>query len=59
MVKPIAAQPRRSASSTEPVTAGIGSPPLVSDSLLFSFRISGMSPANSAAPASMKPSGAA
>ena len=44
---------------TEPVTAGHGSPPAVSESELFSFRMSGISPAKSAAPASRKPSGAA
>jgi hypothetical protein len=58
-VKPIAAQPSRSASFTEPVTAGFGSGELYSESLLFSFRISGMRPANLRAPASRKPSGAA
>ena len=55
----IAAQPSRSASATLPVSAEMGSLLFASVSLLLTFRISGMSPANSAAPASMKPSGAA
>ena len=59
MVKPIALHPRRSASSAPPVIAGHGSLPPERLSELLSFRMSGISPANSAAPASRKPSGAA
>ena len=58
-MKPMAAQPRRSASSTEPVTALHGWSTLASVSELFSFKIVGMWPANLSAPASRKPSGAA
>ena len=59
MVKPTATQPRRRASFTEPVTAESGSFSSWSTSWLFILRIRGISPANSAAPASRKPSGAA
>ncbi len=59
MVKPMATQPRRKASSTEAVTAGIGSLPEYSESELLAFRMSGTCPAYSAAPASRNPSGAA
>jgi len=59
MVKPTATQPRRWASFTEPVTADRGSFSSWSTSWLFIFRIIGTSPANSAAPASRKPRGAA
>ena len=57
MVKPMAEQPRRSASETVPVTAWS----LVVDRLLqlFTFRMVGMAPAKVAAPASIMPSGAA
>jgi hypothetical protein len=58
-VKPIAAQPSRSASLTDPVIAGFGFLLLNSESLLLSFRISGILPAYLRAPASRKPSGAA
>src|SRR5438552_15155065 len=59
MVNPTATQPSRSASRTLPVTAGAGSVSSCRTSWLFSFRISGISPANSAAPVSRNPSGAA
>ena len=57
MVKPIAEQPRRSASATDPVTACA----LLVARLfeLFSFRMGGIWPAKLAAPASIMPSGAA
>ena len=44
MVYPMATHPRRSASSTEPVSAEQGAT-LESESLLFSLRISGICPA--------------
>jgi hypothetical protein len=53
------AQPRRSASSTEPVIAEHGRSIFASESLLLSFRMSGISPAYLSATASRKPSGAA
>ncbi len=59
MVKPTATQPSRSASFTEAVTAESGSFSSCRTSWLFILRISGSSPANSAAPASRKPRGAA
>ena len=59
MVKPMPTQPSRRASSTLAVTAGMGSVLVKSESELLTLRISGMRPANSAAPASRKPSGAA
>jgi hypothetical protein len=58
-VKPTAAQPSRSASLTEPVTADFGLSPEKRLSLLLSLRISGILPAKLRAPASRKPSGAA
>src|SRR5437868_2836534 len=59
MVKPITAQPSRTASFTPPVTAEQGGCPLESVSLLFSLRMKGICPANFPAAASMDPSGAA
>ncbi len=60
MVNPIAAQPSRSASSTEPVIAW-SSPAAFGTSEFdeFSFRIVGICPAKVSAPASSMPSGAA
>jgi hypothetical protein len=57
MVKPIAEQPRRSASSTVPVTAWL----MLVDQLLLllTFRMVGICPAKVSAPASIMPSGAA
>ena len=57
MVKPIAEQPRRSASSTVPVTAWL----MLVDQLLelLTFRMVGIWPAKVSAPASIMPSGAA
>ena len=57
MVKPIAEQPSRSASSTPPVTAWSLSVARLLE--LFTFRMVGMAPAKLAAPASIMPSGAA
>ena len=57
-MKPIAVAPKRSASWTEPVSAGYGPGP-PSESLLLSLRISGSRPAYSRAIDSMAPSGAA
>src|SRR5437868_5795802 len=59
MVKPIAAQPSRAASFTLPVMAEQGGWPLESVSLLLSFRMSGIWPANFPATAARKPRGAA
>ncbi len=56
---PIATHPRRTASFTDPVTALSGAWPLLRVSLLLSFKISGICPANLPATASMNPSGAA
>jgi hypothetical protein len=57
MVKPIAAQPRRSASLTPAVTAWSL---LVARLLeLLHFRMVGIAPANVSAPAAIMPSGAA
>ena len=57
MVKPIAAQPRRSASSTVPVTAWLIDVDQLFDEL--TLRIVGICPAKVSAPASIIPSGAA
>ena len=57
MVKPMAEQPRRSASITEPVTAWSL---LVARLLaLLTLRMVGMAPAKVPAPASIMPNGAA
>jgi hypothetical protein len=55
----MAEQPRRMASSTDEVSAEQGAGGSPRPSLLFTLRISGSTPAYSAATASMKPSGAA
>ena len=56
----MAAQPSRTASFTEEVTAETGPPPsFESESELFTFRMSGICPAYLRAPASMNPRGAA
>ena len=57
---PMAEQPRRSASPTEPVTAE-SAPSLsrASELALLILRMVGMAPAKVAAPASIMPSGAA
>jgi hypothetical protein len=59
-VKPIAEQPRRSASLTLPVIACDGAS-LMRDRLfaLLTLRMVGIAPANASAPASIMPSGAA
>ncbi len=57
MVKPIAEQPSRSASLTEPVTAWSFS--VASELEEFTLRIVGIAPAKESAPASIMPSGAA
>ena len=59
MVNPMAVQPRRRASSTDPVIAEQGCDILASVSLLLSLRISGIWPWNLKALASRKPRGAA
>ena len=56
-MKPIAAQPMRSASFTEPVTAW--SLLVDSELALLSLRMVGIAPAKVSAPASSGPSGAA
>ena len=57
MVKPMAAQPSRSASLTLAVTAW--SFDVASELLLFIFRMVGIWPAKVSAPAAIMPSGAA
>jgi hypothetical protein len=59
-VKPIAAQPRRSASSTVPVIAWSFEPAFgISEFAELHLRISGICPAKVSAPASIMPMGAA
>ena len=58
-MNPIAAQPRRRASSTEPVTALHGWSIFASVSELLSLRIVGICPASLSELASSAPSGAA
>ena len=59
-MKPIAAQPRRSASSTEAVIAWLnGAEPGTSEFDEFILRIVGIWPAKASAPVSIMPSGAA
>ena len=57
MVKPIAAQPSRSASRTDPVTAWSLADPR--ELALLTLRMVGIAPAKLAAPASIMPSGLA
>ncbi len=57
MVKPMAEQPRRSASFTEPVTAW--SLEVASEFDELTLRMVGIAPAKVSAPASIMPSGAA